>query len=397
MIEEEKNKSHRSIFLGIIGAILFSLICPLDWLITNSFGVFGGILPILVPVAAFIGFRLFYGRINKTVLPKALITVGIVFFVMLLLTWYCFVCKEVFLSVNEYQAEKGLSKISYFGVLFDFKLVFSNVSVNHLSVLLECFIFGLIEFVFEIIGFRKMIAELRKYSQSENGTSSQNEQTRRKPKGNIAVGVIIASLTAFVLATIWFLLDIFKSSFAQIAFCGIVPLFSLLFYRLYARRLVMDKWDMPRYIAGEVISAIISIIVVILTWQSLFSIHVYANYVYWFKNGWVTSVPSLFDCFRQSVRNTYYEICYLNDESVWTMAENSIFVLVFTFMAPCMGLTDTLHAYYIRYIYDMESWGIHMRIEESRQKKGDVEGESENTQQNTENIEISDVNNDQQT
>ena len=72
MSKEEKNKSHRSIFLEIIGAILFLLICPLDWLITNSFGVFGGILPILIPVAAFIGFRLFYGRINKTVLPKLL-------------------------------------------------------------------------------------------------------------------------------------------------------------------------------------------------------------------------------------------------------------------------------------------------------------------------------------
>ena len=78
-------------------------------------------------------------------------------------------------------------------------------------------------------------------------------------------------------------------------------------------------------------------------------------------------------------------------------AEKSIFVLVLAFMAPCMGLTDTLHAYYIRYIYDIKSWDIHMRIEESRQNKGDVEGESENTQQNTENIEISDVNNDTQT
>ena len=378
--------------MGVMGAILFSLICPIDWIIMDSFGIFGGILPVLIPVATFVGFRLFYGRINKKVFPKVQIVVGIVFVVVLLLTWYCFVCKDVLLSINASNAEKGLSPVSYFGVLFDFKIVFSNVNISHFSALIASVIFGFMEFALDIVVFRKLIKRFRKFSQPENAISDQNKLIKRRAKGNFAVGVILSAITSIILSIIWFAVSLITTSGIQIVFCTIIPFLSILFYKLYSRRLVTNISEMPKYIVGEVISSVISFVVVIVTWQSLFSINIFAYFVYWFNNGWVTSVPTIFDCFKPSVRSLYFEICGLTGDSIWILMRVSIWVLISTFFTSWAGLSRTLHEYYCLYIYDVETWGICIKNDELQQKEDDVEEGCDINQQNTEKANSSDVN-----
>ena len=393
MITEENGKSQKNCFFrGVLGAILFSLICPIDWIIMDSFGMFGGILPILIPVAAFIGFRLFYGKITKTVSSKTQLTIGIAFFVVFLLTWYCFVSKEVFLSATEKLAEKGLSPISYFSILFDIKLVFSKINKYQLFVLVFSLLFGFMTIISEKIDTRKIVSSLIKYIQTEDGKNNLNKNMDRIIRGNFAIGVVIAAVTSIVLASIWFVLDVFLSTSFQIVFCILIPPLSLFFYRIYVRKLFRDKSDLTKDLIGQIVSIVISIIVVIVTWQSLFSVHVFANYTNWYMNGWVTSLPSVFDCFKPGIRNLYYDICVLNGESIWIYMDLQLLVLLPTFCLSFYNLVSALRFFFFGHLYDLESWGIRRKNGEEQHREDNIEKCCDINQQNSEVADSFDAN-----
>lgn len=386
-------KRKHCFIMGVLGAVLFSLIGPIDWLIMDSFGMFGGILPILIPVAAFIGFRLFYGKITKTCLLKAFVTSGIVFFVIYLLTWYGFLCKEVFLSTNSSLAEKGLKQIGFFGVLVNFKLVLSMINWEHLFVLITGLLFGFEVVIFEMIDSRRIIFSLIKLSQNEGGKNSLNEIKGKIVRGSFAVGVFIAALASVILAAIWFVIGVLTSTGFQMLFCILIPLLSLVFYRRYVRKLVREISDLTKDLIGEIICIVISIVCVIVTWQCLFSVYVFADFTNWFMKGWVTSAPSVFDCFKPSVRALYYEICFVNNESIWTLMDPPIQVLMVTLCFSFSVVVPSLNFFFYGYLYDVESWGLRRKNSEVQQKEDSVEEGCGNNQHSSEIAESSGMNN----
>ena len=175
-------------------------------------------------------------------------------------------------------------------------------------------------------------------------------------------------------------------------FCIFIPPLSLFFYRIYVRKLFRDKSDLTKDLIGQIVSIVISIIVVIVTWQSLFSVHVFANYTNWYMNGWVTSLPSVFDCFKPGIRNLYYDICVLNGESIWIYMDLPLLVLLPTFCLSFYNLVSALRFFFFGHLYDLESWGIRRKNGEEQHREDNIEKCCDINQQNSEVADSFDAN-----